>query len=267
MVPIVLLCGNKGVGKSQFADFLVKNHGAVAIAQADPLKRMVWELFPGVFNHDQLYGPSAKREERVKIDASRLRATMAMPVVETWANRLFGAVGKAQTACGRFPYIFSKSIADHAEACGGLTARWVLQVLGTDWARKVWPYVWTNQAWDSAVDVLSDEYAYDPIYGLINTKSGCRPPPFIAITDGRFRSEILSIRSRGGVAVKIELAFGDHRVMDQHASESELRDIPDHFYDEILVNNGDLADLERLACTVAYKIQEGPARTYAQYRR
>jgi hypothetical protein len=52
--PIVMLTGPAGSGKDTVASFLVKNHGAVAIAQADPMKRLAMQLFE--FPEETLWG-------------------------------------------------------------------------------------------------------------------------------------------------------------------------------------------------------------------
>ena len=50
----IALTGKAGVGKDTFADYLVKYHGFVKIAFADPLKDTLKNLFN--FSHEQLYG-------------------------------------------------------------------------------------------------------------------------------------------------------------------------------------------------------------------
>jgi hypothetical protein len=56
---IIGLCGPAGSGKDTAADFLVKNHGFVKVAFADPLKRICKDVF--AFTDGQLWGPSEKR--------------------------------------------------------------------------------------------------------------------------------------------------------------------------------------------------------------
>lgn len=56
---IIGLCGNAGVGKDAVADFLVRNHGFVKVALADPLKRICQDVYG--FTDEQLWGSSEKR--------------------------------------------------------------------------------------------------------------------------------------------------------------------------------------------------------------
>lgn len=58
---LVGICGIAKSGKDTVGSFLVKNHGFVAIAFADPIKRTAAEWFG--WNEDRLWGPSDRRNE------------------------------------------------------------------------------------------------------------------------------------------------------------------------------------------------------------
>src|SRR4051812_10494441 len=60
-VPIVILAGGAGSGKDTVGEHLHARYGAVVIAQADPLKRFVRDVFG--FSEQQLWGPSQLRNE------------------------------------------------------------------------------------------------------------------------------------------------------------------------------------------------------------
>ena len=57
---LVGLSGLKGSGKDTCADYLVKNHGFIKVAFADPLKDALKVLF--MFTNDQLNGTIEQKE-------------------------------------------------------------------------------------------------------------------------------------------------------------------------------------------------------------
>ena len=58
---IIGITGRAGSGKSTVADILVRKHGYVSLAFADPLKRICREVFD--FTDEQLWGPSSARNK------------------------------------------------------------------------------------------------------------------------------------------------------------------------------------------------------------
>lgn len=53
---LIGIAGNAGSGKNTFADILTKRHAFVQVAFADPLKRIVRDVYQ--FSQEQLWGPS-----------------------------------------------------------------------------------------------------------------------------------------------------------------------------------------------------------------
>ena len=87
MLPVVILQGPAKSGKDTVANFLVEDGGFVAIAQADPMKRLGLTCFG--FTEAQLWGESRELKETPDLRFEN---------DETWdwvLNRLDGAQGLA----------------------------------------------------------------------------------------------------------------------------------------------------------------------------
>lgn len=109
--------------------------------------------------------------------------------------------------------------------CGPMTVREVLQVVGTDWYRRVYPDVWVDfpfrQEWNSKI---------------------------VVITDCRFPNEVEAIKQHGGVILRLERDTG---LEDSHPSEKEL---DNYQFDHVYSNNGSLEDLEAFVTDFAEKV-------------
>jgi hypothetical protein len=96
-VPIIMLSGQAGSGKDTVAHFLVKNHGAVSIAQADPMKRLAMKLFG--FSEETLWGPSERRNDEPQ--------RLLLPELDTpryarsWVDEVLPAVDRRAGRRGR----------------------------------------------------------------------------------------------------------------------------------------------------------------------
>lgn len=109
----------------------------------------------------------------------------------------------------------------------GLTARYALQALGTEWGRRMHPDVWVRHALRYARLDLS-------------TEEGRLGPTFrgVVIPDVRFSNEAAAIRAAGGKVVRITRpGAGLQGAAGAHASEAG---IPDELVDLELPNTGPL---------------------------
>lgn len=223
---IIGLCGQAGAGKDTVADFLVKNHGFVKVALADPLKRICREVFD--FSDEQLWGPSS---ERNKPDERYSRKRIIGPP--------FGEGSFDISIGGEF-----------------LTPRFALQRLGTEWGRFCYPNVWVDYALRVADKLLyksgilrSVHYHYDQMQGLrvLNVPLGPKPTG-VVISDVRFINEVEAIRAAGGHVWKIERpGSGLTGTAAQHASEQEQNSIDPRKFASVLNNaDGPLEELEVL---------------------
>lgn len=204
--PLILIVGQAGSGKDTFASLLANSLSTKtkSFALADPLKEFAKDLLG--FSDDQLWGPSEKRAE-----------TVAKP--DFWSHD--GSVDmqkKCSLFAARYPPLRDDSVMRWARCLPNeVSARHVLQTLGTEIGRKADPNIWVNAAMKKADEYLSEV------------------SDFVIITDGRFRNEILKVKERGGIIIKVKAghAVGQHT----HSSETEQTTVPDAWFDYIVTNN------------------------------
>jgi len=88
----------------------------------------------------------------------------------------------------------------------GITPREILQKVGTDWFRSVYPNIWVNRLVKKLQDRSADDFV---------------------VTDIRFPNEVDAIKSIGGIIVKIVRPDGgDIGTFAAHASETALDNLP-----------------------------------------
>lgn len=206
------LCGLAGSGKDTVADHLVRHHRYVKVSFADPLKRICKDVFD--FTDEQLWGPSSKR------NAS--------------------------------DYRYPRSIKEHLDEKTGtvttveedfLTARYALQLLGTEWGRQCYPAVWVEYALRTARKIMEEGCTYtvqkglsqparsaltggstlaidvgnmiferqgtntsidvNAIQTLIEKGIQADSPMGVVIADVRFKNEIAAIKKVGGRVIRV----------------------------------------------------------------
>jgi hypothetical protein len=252
MTPIFLLCGNAGVGKDTVADILCNNGYGVSIAQADPIKMYAQYLFD--FSYDQLWGPSSARSQtkpelssadwKNVIDKSSFYAGMT--------QRWLKYISPNEDAY----LILKKWIVNFKEKFENqkLSPRLVCQQLGTEFGRSISPDIWSELAIKNAKKLLNGGYAYSPSTGpLIDvTKRGY---DFVVIKDGRFRSEVLNVNCIGGKSFKI-ISNEDLSPNEKHSSETEIKQIPNSWFNRIILNDQSLG-IEDLNLRIKHMVIQG----------
>lgn len=252
MVPIIILCGQAGVGKDTLSTYLSYNHGATCLALADPLKRICQYVFD--FTDEQLWGPSELRgkiDERYKTVGTLKRCTEKVRF--TPLNKFCG-IKLNEIPDGSFGDWYLKCQGKAYST--GLTPRYCLQTLGTEWGRAIDPNLWIKIALDTATKLLEDPTLfYIPSKGIQKKNPDVREwkTEGIVITDGRFRNEILEIKKIGGIAVGIR-RNGLLSTPKTHQSETELEAIPLHWFDYLLWNNGTIRELNVKADILVSKV-------------
>jgi hypothetical protein len=248
--PIILLAGNAGSGKDTVGSYLVENYGAVAVAQADPMKRFAAEIFG--FSEDQLWGPSSSRnapDQSTVEDREAISYRFQEYVLRALDRELFAQV------------IPKPSFAFALDALNGwfgrirqeldhqipVSPRLMLQTLGTEWGRHVSRNMWNEYATNTCMKLLAGGYRYSRTEGLILDES-MPGYDFGVITDGRFRNEVILTTMKGGSALRINRQNPDKAAVEAggvkgHASEAELARIPRHFFTALVDNNRDLDHL------------------------
>jgi len=217
---IIGVAGNAGSGKDTVADHLVKHHGFVKVALADPLKRICREVFD--FSEEQLWGPSEKRNEPDKRYPRKL-------------DELSEGIIKGLQVPREFT---------HPNAY--LTPRHALQQLGTEWGRACYENVWVDYALRVAKQILDRYYArYDAKRGTYEIeKDDGLSIEGVVIPDVRFRNEVDAIRAAGGKVWRVSrFGAGLQGAAAKHQSETELDTIPLDLFTQHVSNNSTLEAL------------------------
>lgn len=230
MIPGIIICGGAGVGKSTVARILEEQHGAVCLAMADPMKRMVKALFK--FDDDQLWGSSEKRDLPVKADwEAALLECLYNPQMFDQLSRLF------LSNTYEFRMDLERLVREQAKhwyhGIEETTPRALLNWIGTDWGRRVNPDLWGKHARKICRELLGGSHRYDRNVGLVEAHDA-PPPNWVVITDGRFSNEIVEARMKGFAAVRLVCP----QVTEERKEVSErVHTLPDHFFDYVLTND------------------------------
>lgn len=240
--PIIILSGGAGSGKDTVAEMLCKGRNGVMLAQADPMKQFAQAAFG--FTTDQLWGPSSARNAE---DARFLPGPYGhetwMQVQNTIIDQGVGARWLKRLGIPGFQVELRTWFDSLKKDCKDriLTPRLCLQSLGTEFGRTVSADLWSTIAINTARSLLIGGNRYAREMGLVSdsTQYGY---DFVVITDGRFRNEILNVTSIGGRTMKIINPVDESRDTEAagirgHTSESELKRIPDSWFDVILTND------------------------------
>lgn len=204
------------------ADVLVSDHNFVKVALADPLKRIVRDVY--AFTDDQLWGPSETRN---------------IPD-ERYPRPCRSCHGHGHYSADHV------GLDEKCPDCNGtritcLPPREALQRLGSEWGRECYPDTWAALGVRTANQILTGAYNYTQKEGLL-----CQPSSFVGVVipDVRFRNEIKMIKEAGGKVIRVlRDGAGLEGVYGRHQSESEQRGIPDSEFDSVVQNNQTLDHL------------------------
>lgn len=213
--PIVGIAGKAGSGKTTTATFLSNSYNGCSIALADPIKRA---LLNGGGSKTDLWGPSVNRNKPF-IHNGLISITSLHLDFEINAY-------DAETAYNRFMEMpFDSPIRDLLKCFGSVI-------------RNINRKHWIDLAMDKAQLILDQCYGYDKTLGLQRYIN--QPKDYVIIEDIRFRNELLQVKQAGGLVIKL-VGATDNK--DTHVSETELDTVPDHWFNAIVYNDGDLATL------------------------
>lgn len=280
MLPEFLAFANAGAGKDTFAGFLVKHFDGVGVAMADPMKRFAQNVFG--FTDLQLWGPSQERNkldprfnvtegdrefvnpfEYEKID-TRLSKSVYDEFVFDWMSELIARDGDPGAAYINLTHKWWPAVKQQAFKLGGLSARIVLQTLGTEWGRAVNDCLWINNARRTQRKLLAGGFTYTTTNGLATWVGGKYSTA--VVTDGRFRNEALEFKAGGATVVKLfnPKDAGEAKKLGtgSHQSEAEQDTIPDHWFDYVIKNDKahGLERFEALTFNLITRALEGKAK-------
>lgn len=230
------LLGNAGNGKDLVADWLVKERNFVKIAFADPMKRFVSNAF-GI-REDVLWGPSEKRDEEFDIS-------------ESWWYEAIGHFGDASKEIINDVLLPGKRVEGYLRLHDWLTelrrtnrerisARIILQTLGTEWGRTVDPTMWVEYT-HSIIQRLKerDGLFYSQFTGPFYDEGAHDDPKYsgVVIPDHRFRNEVEYTREKGGYVLRLIRLSKEGSApvgVARHKSEVEQKELPDDMFDLVL---------------------------------
>lgn len=216
---LVILVGRKSSGKDTLGGELA-SLGWSTSALADPLKDLCgrWFHIPDTV----LRGPSSAREapvterqlrdgwQRARDEVEALRELFLAPM---WTTGVLMSGLRVQVL----------NMADEARRGLPITARTVLQRVGTDWGRALDPDVWVRAAlnrWEAQAQWEGQ-------------------PRRLVLTDGRFRNEALAAKARGAMVAFLEPGDRVPCPPVRHASEPQLADIGADTVDFVVDTSGD----------------------------
>lgn len=264
--PIITLCARRNHGKDTVAGILVERHGFMQVAFADPLKWLSTRLF-GIDNEAH-WGASELREQHLAVvlkkqgvelnDSYWLKVHRNLDKHADWINALFyDEKRKVQMCPDAIPSLLV-FVRDFQKLSHGpdkftgkeLTVRHILQQLGTDWGRELWPDLWCYHAFIT-IDNLKNGAGYDRTIGMIPNQGGPTPKGF-AISDCRYPdNETRYTLNNGGVLWWIDSSKRIREDFDprnkEHNSEPCKQDFIDAGLNPLIIdNNGDFDDLRKV---------------------
>lgn len=228
--------GEADNGKDYVADWCAARFRLVKIAFADPMKRFVRQLFS--ISTENLWGPSSKREE--VLDAGPLwnTAWSRMHILHQFTAAVvpekMGIDMRARAFNGLQQWV-TQLREKYPEK---ISARIILQTLGTEWGRDVNPDMWVDYLYDVQLPLLSQGFLYTPELGIRLNIEPEEPKTGICVPDQRFVNELDKSETRGGYSLRTRrlsrVKTDNSNVgLQGHRSEQEQRGIPDSRFNKV----------------------------------
>jgi hypothetical protein len=258
---LVGICGPAGSGKTTTAGFLVKNHGFVEVALADPLKRICQDVYG--FSDQQLWGPSDFRNAqdvrypRFQTGDFAVEVSGKEPqlVHRTKEGDWYVAV-PGEEEMKPAPKWLTDQLQARDVSPAFLTPRHALQQLGTEWGRHNYDNTWVDYALRIAAKLQAGGCYYDVKTGLHTVSEvdydrrtgtgGIQARKDVAISDVRFKNEIDAIHASGGKVIRLIRETTLKGAAAAHRSEQEQLTLPAALFDFNIENTGTLHALERM---------------------
>lgn len=208
---LIGLIGKSKSGKDTVGQMLVEaNPKGVSLAFADKLKEVCMDLFG--LTHDDVYTDAGK-DKKTDLTVYQCPSCQSIDCHLVAPTQV---LCKGCTAVGE-PKAFAAF----------WTNRMILQFLGTEGVRRIDKDAWVKHALRRAATLLDDSK---------------HPKLFVAITDCRFKSEMIAIKKAGGEVWRLRRPSTDHKAqgLAGHASESEMDTIPDSEFHRVIHNDATL---------------------------
>ena len=248
---IIGIVGFAQTGKDLIANILSDTIKAQRIAFADPVKRVVRDIFE--FSEEQLWGTQTQKESP---DLRYPRSSHDWDPERYYSQKDYGFRRKC-LCCGL--------VASHDDVTGGmvakcyLTPRYAMKKVGTEGARASWDPIWVKKALDDAGRV-QEGYTYTKQWGVeppiklptyvlrvggeeAEIPAPDRPERHVVFPDTRFIDEVEGILDNGGRVYRVKRT-GYDRPAFNHPSETEQLQIPDARLHGVIYNDSTPEDLE-----------------------
>lgn len=231
---VIGLVGQAGTGKDTVADHLVQRYGHVRVALADVMKRFAQDALG--FDVVTLWGPSEKRQN--VIDSRIPDVALFRNKAKRFARTLLPGQADKAADLGNRLVVWGHGLEQHGPE---VSARIVLQTLGTEVGRACDPDVWVRYLFEQVIPYVGS-FDYYPALGLqprsmasVRTaKHGLvtgNDVPGVVISDVRFRNEVDAVLKNGGKVYRLVRQLmptaPDAGGVAGHASETEQAEIPD----------------------------------------
>lgn len=238
----LIITGESQSGKDTIGQMIAARRNGICIAQADPMKRFAAKVFG--FSEETLWGPSAMRNQLVR--------NSGISMDEFWSSADYRLTDGAIALMDEVFPDFNHQQRNHAgeeierwfEAArdshgDDVSARVILQTLGTEWGRLIDPDMWNRWALRVSDSLILPGNGYDKQQGVISLPEK-KASDLVVITDGRFRNEVAGTRSAGGLAIQVTdpNAPREGNVgVSGHRSEVEQRGIPRWWFHLTVMND------------------------------
>lgn len=181
----IILAGNMKNGKDTAAEFIAKTYGHVVVGFADELKRVTAWLFQ--LDDTAFWGSSDERNKPLAdpLDVARIERVAAYVIRHGRAQSL-DALFEARVT----PAQIADGLLDALLPVAPITsARVLLQRMGTEWGRALWPDVWVYavERTRRAVETGVPYFRRDGLQPRLKTRLAPAP---IVVPDGRHANEL-----------------------------------------------------------------------------
>ncbi len=237
----IAFMAESGHGKNFCGEYLEREFGFTSAAFADHLKRLCNAVFKE-FTEQALWGEASLRNKEVEVDWQIAEARLTWSI-DDWVDWLDNLSISEKASYKQIVESWFKDLKFRVGG-GKVSPRIALQLLGTEYGRHFKEDIWVSFLLTQMKPEIENGSHYLPAVGLIDLMDGGNkvpPPKGLVITDCRFENEIHGIQWHGGYVVKVvrkSLKGKENEAeaagIRNHASEAEMRGIPDEAFDLIL---------------------------------
>jgi hypothetical protein len=223
------LLGPASSGKDLVGDWLI-GKGCIKISLADPMKRFVQKAFN--ISTNALWGDSKFRNEEFEVDTDWWYA--AIGALPTAAEEVINHVLLPEDKSRGYVALMEWFTHLRTGYVNRVSARVVLQTLGTEWGRTVDPMMWTRYC-HKTIDKLKLGGSYTQYDGFSDKTNGKLVSAFV-IPDHRFKNEVEYTQFRKGYIIRLRRLSREAAQVGvaNHQSETEQKSLPDEAFDLVI---------------------------------